>query len=123
MKAHLSTTAKGGRAEEGTKLFENYLSELTCQVVAGTGSVEQRAAGAIGRFVSTEINRPELVDVDHRAPHVFHGAHERTCLRIECIDGAFIGVIRDQQSVAQRPKIPRRHGESPRLVQRPAMDE
>lgn len=74
-------------------LLQNDRSELTCQIIAGTGSKEQRVARTIGRRIAAEINGPELIDVDGLSRRVSHGAHKRAGLRIEGINRTFICVV------------------------------
>ena len=67
---------------------------------------------------AAELDSPKLIDHNVLAVRVPDRPHELSGYAIEGVDGAAVGVIRDQQSVAEGPKILGRNGETPRLVQR-----
>src|ERR1700730_17741902 len=50
-------------------------------------------------------------------------ANEGAGCQVEAIDSAGVGVVADQQSVAERAEVRRGNGESPGLVERRARDE
>jgi len=53
---------------------------------------------------SPKIDCPQLIDRDYVARCVPHRADKRTCDGIERIDCPAVGVVRNQQSIAQGPK-------------------
>jgi hypothetical protein len=46
---------------------------------------------------TTELDPPQLVDLNRRAPGVFDGTDKRPGSEIEAINGPGIGVVGDQQ--------------------------
>src|SRR5580658_1216741 len=94
-----------------------------CQIVVWTGGEEELVGPAVACRASAELNPPELVDGDILAVGVFNRAHELSGFEIKCVDGARVRIVRDQQRVAQRPKVLGRHGEPPGLVQWRALSE
>ncbi len=57
------------------------------------------------------------------AAGVLDRANELSAHGVKGIDSATIGVVGDEQCVAQRSKVLGCHGEAPRLVQRRALNE
>src|SRR6202022_4474162 len=102
-------------------LLERDYAERSCQVIGRTGSEEKLVGRAIVCRSSTKFNSPKLVDENRFAVGVLDGAHELSRYAVEGVDSAGVGVVRDQQRVAQWSKIPGGDGEAPGLVQRRAM--
>ena len=102
-------------------LLERDYAERSCQVIVGTGSEEKLVARAIVCCSPTKFNSPKLVDVNRFAIGVLDGAHELPRYAVEGVDSAGVGVVRDQERIAQWSKIPGGDGEAPGLIQRHAM--
>src|ERR1700730_7126827 len=99
-------------------LLELDYAECSCQIIIRTGGEEQVIAGAVVCRSSTKLNSPKLVDVNRFAVGVLDGAHELPRYAVESVDSAGVGVVRDQQRIAQRSKILGGEGGAPGLVQR-----
>ena len=67
--------------------------ECPDDIVAGASGPEQCVRGTVRSRTASEIDCPELVNVDYGAGHVFHGADKRARLRVECVDGAIVSVV------------------------------
>src|SRR5450631_79750 len=93
------------------------------QVVVRTGGEKELVGAAVVGRASPEFNSPELVDDNVLAVCIPDRANKLAGEQVKRVDGTVIGVVRDQQSVAQLSKIPRRYGEAPRLVQGFALRE
>ena len=98
-------------------LLERDYAERSCQVIVGTGSEEKLVARAIVCCSPTKFNSPKLVDVNRFAIGVLDGAHELPRYPVEGVDSAGVGVVRDQERIAQWSKIPGGDGEAPGLIQ------
>src|SRR5215475_6206575 len=81
------------RVDSFRLLLEHNCPERPHHIVAWAGGKEQRVPGAIGRLTTSEIDCPELVNVDYSTGRVLHGTHERSRLRIEGVDGALVDVV------------------------------
>ena len=107
----------------GFALLSRDHAEQPSEIIVGASGEEKLVGGTIGSETITKLNCPELVYVDHVAIVVPQGANELAGNGIEGIDGAGVGVIRDEQSVAEFSEILGSDGETPRLIQRRAVGE
>src|SRR5580698_4543093 len=96
-------------------------AKQSSEIIVGTSSEEQLVGGAICRGSATEFDSPELIDLDRVARSILQCADELSGYGIERVDRAGIRVVRDQQRVAELSEVPRRDGETPRLIQRCAV--
>jgi hypothetical protein len=97
-------------------LLERDYAERSSQVIVRTGSEEKLVGRAIVWRSSTKFNPPKLVDVNRFTAGVLDGADELPRYAVEGVDSAGVGVVRDQERVAQGTKIPGRDGQAPGLV-------
>jgi hypothetical protein len=104
-------------------LFELNCTKRSRQVVLGTSGKEKLILKPVVGSASAKLDPPKLVDTDHLALRIFYRADKLSGDEIEAVDRAAVGIVRNQQSVAERPEILGRDGKSPRLVQGPAMRE
>src|SRR5271155_672080 len=88
-------------------------------IVRASGEVKLIEGPVFAQPVA-KFDAPELVDLDHVAIGVFHGAEKLAGDGVKAVDGAAVGVVRDQQGVAEYAEVFGRDGEPPRLVQRRA---
>src|ERR1700730_11769703 len=102
-------------------LFERDYAERSCEIIVRTGGEEKLVLRAIVGRSSTKFNSPKLVDVNRFAVGILDGAHELPRYAVEGVDSGGVGVVRDQERIAQWSKIPGGDGEAPGLVQRRAM--
>ena len=65
---------------------------------------EQSIGATVCQITSSEINCPELVDLNDLARRVFDRAYELS-FSVKSVNGAIVGVVRDQKRVAQGPKV------------------
>src|ERR1700738_999060 len=101
-------------------LLERDYAERSSQVIVRTGSEEKLVDHTIVCRSSTKFNPPKLVDVNRFPAGVLDGADELPRYAVEGVDSAGIGVVRDQERIAQWSKIPGGDGEAPRLGPREA---
>ncbi len=73
--------------------------------------------GAVRPRAIAELNSPELIDTDYVTIYILQRADELAGYGVEGVDGAAIGVVRDEQGVAEFSEILGRDGEAPRLIQ------
>src|SRR5450631_1501064 len=95
--------------------FKLNLAKSASQVVSGAGGKEELVFSAAVGIASAELDAPELIDVDGFAVRVFDRPDKLSTPNVVSVDGAAIGIVRDQQSIAERSEVLVRHGESPRL--------
>lgn len=74
-------------------------------------------------IASAEFDAPQLIDVNGSAVATLQRADKLTGLDVEGIDFSAVGVVGDEQGIAQRAKIAGSNGEAPRLRQWLAVDE
>src|SRR5208282_797489 len=78
------------------------------EVVLRSGRIEKLVGVAVVSRAATELDSPYLVKVDRpalfRACAIDNGPNKGTGRRVEAIDRAAIGVVADQQSVAEFAK-------------------
>src|ERR1019366_799718 len=108
---------------ERLRLLQTNHTKRSSQIVVRTGGEEELVGAAVVCRTSAEFNSPQLVDADRLAIGVLQRAYKLAGDGIEGVDGAGVGVVRDQQSVAQLSKIPGRDGKAPGLVQWLALRE
>jgi len=97
-------------------LLTNY-TKRPSQIIVRAGGKEELVGPAVACRSSTEFNPPELVNDDVLAVHVPDRADKLAREETKGIDGAIVGVVRNQQSVAQLSKVRGRDSDSPGLVQ------
>ena len=98
-------------------LLECNHAERPRLIVVRTSGEEKFVGGTVASRAAAELNPPELVDGDVFTVCIFDRPDELTVLNIESVDGAAVRVVRDEQTVAERPKILGRDGEAPGLVE------
>jgi hypothetical protein len=76
-----------------TKLLGHNRPERPNHIVAWASGKEQCVRGAVGSRSASEIDCPELVNVNYGTGSVFDGTHERSCLSVERVDGAVVYVV------------------------------
>src|SRR6267143_821919 len=91
--------------------------------VARASRIVELVRLAIVQCSTTKLNAPQSIDEDGLAQGVFHRAHEGSGGAIEAIDRPPRCIVRNQQGVAQRPKVRRSHSETPWLVQWSSMSK
>src|SRR5713101_455804 len=99
------------------QLLLTYYTKRPSQIVVRTRGEKELVGPAVVRRSSTEFNPPELVDDAVLAVRVPDRADKLAIEEIKGIDGAVVGVVRNQQSVAQLAKVRGGDGEAPGLVQ------
>ena|SRR5215467_16019580 len=82
--------------EIARELLHNNLAELSGQIVARASGKEQRVRRTVRSCAAAEINGPQLVNVNHLSKRVLHGSDKGAGVWVEGIDGALVGVVRDQ---------------------------
>jgi len=112
---------KGGRFRPPQILYGNFLlecnhPECTCQIVVRTRGEKQLVFGAVVGGSAAKVDRPELINMDDLAFGVLHCADKLARDAIEGVDRAAVGIVGDQEGVAQRSKIIRSGGKTPGLV-------
>ena len=108
-----STT--GGRW--GSTLLEYDGTEQADDTVVWPGGEEQGVLGTVGSEPIAEVDCPKLRNDDGIARGVTNRANKIAGDGVERVDGSGIGVIGDQQRVAEWTEIAGRSGEAPGLVQ------
>lgn len=84
---------------------------------------EQFVCCPIGCVSATEDDCPGLVEDDLPPLLVPDRTHEFSGLWVEPVDSAFDGVVGNQKSVAQRPKIGGSEGHAPGLIEGQSLDQ
>ena len=107
----------------GFALLSGNHAEQSSEIIVGASGEEEVICRTIGAGSVTKLNCPELVYVDHVAIVVLQGANELAGNGIEGIDGAGVGIVRNEQGVAEFSEILGSDGETPRLIQRRAVGE
>ncbi len=102
---------------ESTNLIHVDHAKYSSGVVLRSGSVEKLVGVAVVRGAATKLDPPELVNFDRFSGGSFHRPNEGAGRHVETIDGAGVGVIADQQRIAERAEVRRRDRESPTLGQ------
>src|SRR4030088_196836 len=108
---------RGMRRVGSWALLEADHAEQTVEVVLRSGGVEELVGLAVGRSATTEFDSPELVDLDGLAHSIDYGSNEGAGRKGEAVDGTGVGVVADQQGVAERAEVRGGDGEPPRLVE------
>ena len=92
-------------------------AECAGEIALRTGRKEELVRPAVFGRSAPELNSPKLVDRDDLAGRVLNRADVLASHGIEAVDVAVVGVVRDQQGVAERTEIAGRDRHPPRLVQ------
>ena len=77
-------------------LLEFDHTEQSSEITVGPGGEEKLVDGAVLAESVAKFNSPELVDVDYLVIGVFQGADELAGYGVESVDGAAVGVVRNQ---------------------------
>src|ERR1700687_5299727 len=104
-------------------LLEADHAEQTVEIILRSRSIEELVGLAVGRRAATELDPPKLVDHDGLVLSIDYGSNEGSGGQVEAVDGAGVGVVADQQSVAEGAEVRGGNGESPGLVEGCARDE
>ena len=81
---------------EPLRLLQTNHTKRPSQIIVRTGGEEELICPAVVCRSSTEFNPPELVDDDVLASRVPDRAHKLASEETKGIDGAIVGVVRDQ---------------------------
>src|SRR6266481_4636616 len=94
---------------------EGDYAECAVAVIVVAGGEEELIGIAVRarRAALTELNGPDVVDLDGFAGCVAQRAEERAAFRIKGVDASTGSVVGDQERIAHRPKIGRRQRDAP----------
>jgi hypothetical protein len=71
----------------------------------------------VGCCPTAKVDCPKLTDLNRFVRGVHNGPHKLSSREIEAVDGASVGVVGNQKSIAQRTEVLRSHDKSPRPIQ------
>src|SRR5277367_182969 len=100
------------------RLLKRDHAEEPIQPVVRSCGVVELILLSVGCGPASELDCPKLVDGDRLLRRVCDRPHKLSGLEIKAVDRAGVGVVGNQQGLAQRPEILRSHSESPWLVER-----
>src|SRR5580700_10798561 len=95
----------------------------TRQIVVRTSCKKQLIRVSILGISSAEFDSPQLIDANWLPVEVLQRAHKLPGLDVEGINFSTVGVVGDEQRIAERAEIFRSDGETPRLSQWLAVNE
>src|ERR1035438_7909680 len=93
------------------------------EIVLRTGGVVKGVRIPVAGGASAKFDPPNLVDDDVLIGGILDGSDKGAGRRIKPVNDATVGVVADQQGAAEHAEVRRRHGESPGLIERFAVDE
>src|ERR1700722_13705911 len=112
-----------GLGDGSLALLRGDYAEGSGEVIVGSGGEEQLVYGAILAGAVAKFKSPELVDADFRTFGVFQLADGFSGYGIEGVNAADVGIVTNDQGVAELAKILGSDGQTPRLVQRRALGQ
>jgi hypothetical protein len=95
-------------------------AERAVAVVVVAGGEEELIGVAVCAAALTELNGPNVVNLDGFAACVAEGTEKRAALRIKRVDASAGRIIRDENRVAHRPEIRRGKRDAPWRMERAA---